>query len=259
MIVVAGDRDVESIKELWKLCFTTEEEYLDNFFNNCFPYSITLVSKLGDICISSATLIPSEIFIEAGNCNSIFTGFYLYGVCTHPDQRGKGISTSIIKECLDYSRSAGKEYIAVFPASENLYDYYSSFGFINLYCSVHKKRVIRDLEKSNESNSAIFLSKELAPFIERDILLKGGTYNSKEGVIVEYALPSFENSDTIEIYTVLKDSSILIDQIQASKKSYISYLNKSDRDSKQKRGMLLPLSNKDLSPLLNSFMFYIAE
>lgn len=127
IIRLADSNDTLSISQIWRECFTNDQSYIDTFIKHCFPYTKTFVIVADGTtnAVSSITLIPSYAIINGKKTE----GGYLYAVGTLPQHRGKSYSKIITRHIFDYARICGLGYIVVKPATESLYNLYSSLSF----------------------------------------------------------------------------------------------------------------------------------
>src|SRR5574344_1896979 len=105
-ISLATNKDIKALFFIWKRCFTEASVFLNFFFKECFPLSRTYVYREGDIIVSSATILPINYMGEEEK-----KGAYLYGVCTLPEYRGRGLSISLIEELEEDCRTRGYAFI----------------------------------------------------------------------------------------------------------------------------------------------------
>ncbi len=117
----AEERDVNSLKELFKEVFNENDEALELFFNRIFKPEICYVCYERDELIAMAYIIPSTV-------NGRKAG-YLYAVATKDEFRGAGIMKGLIHYALSIT---AQEICVTLPASDSLYDYYRKLGFKEL-------------------------------------------------------------------------------------------------------------------------------
>ena len=129
--IEADKSHIASLKEIWKISFGDEDEYIDFFFENRFNTCKTIVVLNNGKPIGAMYLMNVST-IEYGK---IKEGFYGYAIALIPDFRGNGIYKIINKEIQKILFSKNKFYI-LSPANEKLCEYYKSLGFIeNAYVS----------------------------------------------------------------------------------------------------------------------------
>lgn len=105
---------------LWELCFGDAPDVAESFLG--ISDVTTLEERQGGELIGMASLVP--VSTESG-----LSGFYAYGVCTHPDHRGRGVFTKIMKKCEREAIARGLDFICLIPATERLADTYARIGY----------------------------------------------------------------------------------------------------------------------------------
>ncbi len=117
----AEEKDINSLKELFKDVFNESEEALDLFFKRIYKLEICYVCYEGDELIAMVYIIPTTI-------NSRKAG-YLYAAATKDEYRGAGIMKGLIHYALSIT---AQEVCVTLPANDSLYDYYAKLGFKEL-------------------------------------------------------------------------------------------------------------------------------
>lgn len=110
-------------REIWKECFTDDEDYLDRLFSKCIPHTRTY-----GLCISGSIACTSTVIDLKSDCERFL---YLYGVATSVHNRGKGLSSSLFKMILEEEQKRAdwkNTRIITHPATIKLYDLYRSMG-----------------------------------------------------------------------------------------------------------------------------------
>ena len=106
--------------ELFSLCFGDDQESVREFFS--IEDVTTVTEQDGDRIIAMASLIPLRT--ESG-----LYGFYAYGVCVHPEFRGKGAFRRIMESCEEYAKENGADFICLIPADDRLDQTYIRMGY----------------------------------------------------------------------------------------------------------------------------------
>lgn len=114
-----------SLKTLWAEAFGDEEEYINIFFDKGYMPCECFGEICGDEVTSVLYLLKGFINIEGRS----FEGRYLYAAATRVSFRNKGIMSKLIKEAENYVKKNDLHFIALVPANDKLYEYYSAFGF----------------------------------------------------------------------------------------------------------------------------------
>lgn len=137
------------IKSLCCTCFDMSAGEVDFIFDN--KYITTdicyAVADGNNICCVLFT-IPCAMMVK----NKEYKGSYLYGACTSPRYRHRGLMHRLIKFANIQNCKNGDAFSALLPANKKLYDFYSEMGYKSLY------------KAKNE-----FVSKELLPDSDKEI------------------------------------------------------------------------------------------
>ena len=131
MIRFARQNDLDQIIKLWEICFPDDAEFTDWYFNNQYCENNTLVfEKDGFIC-GALQRIP--YFIK-----NIGQATYIYGACTHPDFRKKGIMAEMLdySDKIDIERGINATFLV--PQSEELFRFYEKFNYKPAFKLNHK-------------------------------------------------------------------------------------------------------------------------
>jgi predicted acetyltransferase len=79
--------EYDSLKELFTLCFEDSIEAVNVFFEKSVSPERVVAIFDNDKAVSSLYLLESDAFIEGVS----YSAYYVYGVCTHPEYRNKGL------------------------------------------------------------------------------------------------------------------------------------------------------------------------
>lgn len=125
MLIDSDEKYIPSLRKLWHEVFGDEYEYIDLFFKKAYFQSECFAEIKDDEIISALYLLNAKI-----RCGGqVFTGRYLYAASTLPQFRGKGIMSELLKQVNEFAREKKLDFIALVPASDSLYNYYSKFGY----------------------------------------------------------------------------------------------------------------------------------
>lgn len=116
--------DKEEIKrqtrELWKNCFGDSDDFLDIYFEEKYSDASNLtVSREGRV-VAAAQMLPYQLLfygvpVHAG---------YLSGLCVHPDMRGQGLGSRIVREGHRRLYRQGAALAFLIPGDDSLRRYY---------------------------------------------------------------------------------------------------------------------------------------
>ena len=121
MITIASKSDINEIAQIWRVCFTDDSAYLDNYFTFGFPLTDTYVYKIESKIVCSLAIFPVEIGERRGG--------YLYAVCTLPEFRGQALSSKLLNFAKKESLKKGYQFLVAKPAEESLFKLYEKSNF----------------------------------------------------------------------------------------------------------------------------------
>ncbi len=119
------ENDYDSLKELFTLCFEDSLETVNAFFQKTASPERVVAVFGGNRAVSSLYLLESDIIIDGVS----FSAYYIYGVCTHPDYRKKGLMKALFHFTEELVKERKIDYLFLVPAEDYLFDIYSQFGF----------------------------------------------------------------------------------------------------------------------------------
>jgi len=125
-IRLAKNGEVGQLKELWKVCFGDEEDYINLYFNYKYKQEETAVLLWAGKIVAMATMIPAHMVMENGERYDLAM---LYAIATHPEFQGKGLSTQIMEFCHGYLESHHQDLSILVPAQESLFGFYAKRGY----------------------------------------------------------------------------------------------------------------------------------
>lgn len=114
------------LKALWLMCFPDEEEQaLNNFFEKSVTPENIIATFFGEQVINAMYLLESEVFLKGVK----YSALYVYGVCTHPEYRGKGLMKTAFKYLDKLVVLKNIDYLFLVPATDSLFEMYASLGY----------------------------------------------------------------------------------------------------------------------------------
>lgn len=158
-IYPATSEDAHFISKIWSECFTQDVSYINNFLNNCFPFSKTWLITQDDSNIAAASLSLLPCYVKYNG--KIYKGGYVYAVGTLPEHRGNSYSKHLTEEAFRYALKEKLSFLAVKPATETLYELYSRLNFDTV---LYEKISEIDTEKRYNYDSDGLLLNDRLPF-----------------------------------------------------------------------------------------------
>lgn len=135
---IPDDKYLNRIKELCSVCFDMEPQEVDYVFENNY-ISTDICCAVSDedngeekLCCM-LFMIPCEMAINGINAK----GHYIYGACTSPQYRHRGLMHSLIEFANKQAKEKGDKFSVLLPANSGLYEFYSEMGYRPLYNAVN--------------------------------------------------------------------------------------------------------------------------
>ena len=122
---LAQATDRESLAELWAASFGDPRSYIHNFQTIVARDENTVVYREEGRAVAGVYLLDAVLHIG----NETYTAYYFYAAATHPDFRRRGYMEQIIRYCRTLCEERGIDFLILVPAGNDLYQYYSRFGF----------------------------------------------------------------------------------------------------------------------------------
>ena len=119
----AADR--EGLMTLWNQCFDADERYSRLAFGGRYPLGNTWILEEENKLACAVSLLPCAW--EKGG--EQYRGFYLYGLGTLPEYRGKGYATKLTEQVLAHLKEKEAAFAVLMPAEPGLFDFYRRQGF----------------------------------------------------------------------------------------------------------------------------------
>lgn len=186
------ESDYENLKELWQTAFDDSKESLDCFFENTVSSERVLAVFKEGKPVSTLYMLESEII----NKEKLYSAYYIYAVCTHPDFRGKGLMKSLFEELFKVAKGRNIDYLFLVPEEEYLFNIYEKQGFKTGFSYSEKVA-----SKKNFINARKNKIQKLTYKKYREII-KANPKTVPVAVLKESTFNSFFNSVSGEVKTV---------------------------------------------------------
>lgn len=119
-------QDVPRLKELWKLAFGDEDDYIDHFFTRYYTPERMLVLEEHGIVQAMTAWFDMPLATEDG---VRWPSAYLYAVATHPDCRGRGLAGQLLAFADRWLGDQGFACVTTVPARPDLHVFFGGNGF----------------------------------------------------------------------------------------------------------------------------------
>ncbi|MBR0536039.1 MAG: GNAT family N-acetyltransferase [Clostridia bacterium] len=132
---------IPSLKKMWIEVFGDDEYSVNSFFEKTQSNENTICAFYNGTPVSALYAVEAEIFFQKKSCSA----YYIYGVCTHPDHRGKGLMREIMSSLEVVAKDRGISYLYLVPAEEALFSLYERLGYKTAFSLKEKEFVNFDV------------------------------------------------------------------------------------------------------------------
>jgi len=147
-IYYASAKNSNEIKSLWNICFPESPDFTKWYFENVFSLKNTLIYTDNGKIAAMLQEIPI-------NFNNSGKATYIYGACTHPIYRKKGLMTQLLKQSFENDMQKGINQSILIPENKKLFKFYEKFGYNKT--TLIKKELFKSSDLSqNSDNCCIF-------------------------------------------------------------------------------------------------------
>lgn len=129
MIVCSREVYVNQLKRMWKSVFKDSDAYIKLFFDRKYRHKETLIHvEKGKV--KSMIFFPrydvkiKDVFYKAG---------YICGAATLPECRGCGLMSELLSKAFNAMETRGDSFSVLIPQEENLYGFYSRYGYKEIF------------------------------------------------------------------------------------------------------------------------------
>jgi predicted acetyltransferase len=123
---MAAEEDLEALKEIWRLCFGDEDDFIDFYFQSRQWKRETAILTLGGQIASMLAMIPAAMIAPNGESRP---ASMLYAIATRPDYRRRGYAERLIEAANDGLLSRNIAITLLVPSEEELFSFYEKLGY----------------------------------------------------------------------------------------------------------------------------------
>lgn len=162
-ILYATKENTKEILNLWNLCFPNSPEFSKWYFKNIFSPEKTLIyTKNGIICSMLQEL--NFNFKNSGKAT------YIYGACTHPNHRKKGIMTKLLNQSFSNDKKRGINISILIPENNTLFEFYKNFNYIPTSSSIEEYFNLENPPQQKKYSNFILKKADKSDIQNMDIL-----------------------------------------------------------------------------------------
>lgn len=114
----------QALRALWQTVFADGEAFLDRFFAQYYRRDRVLYTLQQGVLVSALYCLPLRV-AERPDLKVC----YLYAVSTHPDWRGRGLMTALLRRAAQHLRTEGVDALVLLPADAALTEFYRPLGY----------------------------------------------------------------------------------------------------------------------------------
>ena len=123
------DNARQQLMELWKRSFDDTDAFVLLFFTHVYRKENALYIEQGGRIVSALQMLPYTLQYYGME----IPVSYIYGACTHPEERGKGWMSTLIQKAFKVMAERHIALTVIIPAEKSLFDYYRRFGYTEAF------------------------------------------------------------------------------------------------------------------------------
>lgn len=174
MIRFGNNHTEKIVRNMWKICFDDDDNFIDFQFSRKYKNENTLIFFDGEEAAASLQMFPYSITFYGVKVSF----YYLAGLCTLPQHRKKGYMALLIHKAHEIMKERNIPLSILVPAEEWLFGFYEKYGYEQVF---------------EKNDKPIFLKKLLDKYPDRTEAYKA--FNSlieKQDFHVQKTLDDFQ-------------------------------------------------------------------
>lgn len=152
MIQFAKNEHLDELKSIWKICFGDSDKYIDLIFSKKFKLENTLVYVSQGKVVANLQMQEYNIRMY----DSIVPFYYMVGLCTLPEHRGKGYMGQLIEKSFEVLKDRNIPLSILVPAEDSLVNYYNRFGYEETFDKGSEQIELERILKENKNTTDAF-------------------------------------------------------------------------------------------------------
>ncbi len=117
------------IVDLWRTCFEDSEDFIRLYFDRVYRDENEMTIEKGGKIVSALQIVPYTMTYLG---SEIPVG-YIYGACTAPEERGRGLMRELLRESFEEMERRKIAVSVLIPAEPWLFDYYRKQGYTEAF------------------------------------------------------------------------------------------------------------------------------
>lgn len=257
IIETARKEDIPELKNLWREIFKDTDDYIEKFFKYRMKSEHTFVGRENGKIISTAYMLKSDLVLNSGE---VVPAFYMCGISTREEYRGKGCSGKVIEACFNHAKECGADLCYLVPANRSLFDFYKKSGMMP-FTSLFKQELIVEEGNIPSYTKEFDGSKLLSLYNEMNFLFKiERTIDDFSYINKVYEILTFEDDYIIieenDNFIYVLEQTFLSDDIAkaiAFKRNKKLVVSRPSTDENSPY-TVVKILNKDIKPLNNGYI-----
>lgn len=124
---IVNSKNIKDVKKLWTYCFADTTEFIEYYFTKRYRQEKNIITEDDQANIQASLQLHPYTMVVNDICKSIN---YIVGVCVQPQSRGKGYSSAIMKDTLNFEYMNGEDISILMPIDT---DIYTRYGYTNCF------------------------------------------------------------------------------------------------------------------------------
>lgn len=146
MINFANSNTTKFVRQMWKICFGDNDDYVNLYFSKVYNENNTLIYFEEDTITASLQMLPYTINFYGESVPF----YYLAGLCTLPEHRRKGYMEQLIFKSYEVMKKRNIPLAILVPAEKWLFSFYEKYGFEQISDgSIYELPSIKDILDSS--------------------------------------------------------------------------------------------------------------
>lgn len=125
MIRFATAADTPAVRALWETCFPDDSGFNPYFFEHRYDPAQTMLLLEGSSLSAMIQMLPYEMRLA----EHTVTVTYIYGACTAPEARRRGLMAQLLSASFEWDQIHGRAASVLIPQEPWLFDFYAKYGY----------------------------------------------------------------------------------------------------------------------------------
>lgn len=190
---IVNSKNIKDVKKLWSYCFSDTPEFIEYYFDKRYERERNIITEDEQGKIQASLQLHPYTMIVNNVCKNVN---YVVGVCVQPESRGRGYSSTIMKDTLNFQYMNDEDVSILMPIDTEIY---TRYGYTNCF---YRYEFNVDL-----ANIRAEKTKAATKRVDIDCLIKkdGDDNQNKKSVIQTVAqMSDFYHNNIVDKYSYIK-------------------------------------------------------